>query len=261
MSCNLTKNAAKNHSFELAQYFGDSWYWGKACKTDDGFEVMSSPQTCKDYLVDIQYRDSYSCKKINWTTEQLKSNCYYILMPTKAVYKKFMENMIILNTYEKKHRFARTVVTEIEFEGEYVVVIEGSKKWTVTTTALSFYLSLIRLCGYNTMDVETLEGSLNANKTSCNEFSYFRGMSERSKALYNYYYKNPRLLMPKLSDEVTFTGYDKQYHTLSHGVTGLFYLLGQRQSVMAAPNYKQSLSITTNYFYKQLMEIPEDVTM
>jgi len=269
MPTKITFNQAKcplNNFYHFVET--RDWYWGKAYKDDEGdYQVISTPQTCKDYLVDIQYRNSHTIYKNNWTPEQLASNCYYILLPTKVEANFFLKNITeVLNVYEKKNHFMQTKATIMDenmagYIGP-VIVIEGSKCWTRTTTALSFYLSLIRLCGYaDNLSADNLLPVLNDKQAlKCNEQRYFRSMTAKARELYEYFYQHPRELMPKMSDTISVTGYHPHYKELGHGCTGLFYLLTYLEHV-ENQHYQSNKQHESQFAYKLLLEMSKNVTV
>jgi len=207
----------------LANYNNSTeFYWGKAHKDNNDFTIMSMLTTCKDYLVDIQYRNSGHITKSDWTKEQLQSNCYYIIFPTQEHKNRFLSNIVNwLNPYEEKYGITKTVATPVENYTK-TIVIEGGTEWTINTCARSFYLSFIRLCAYITE--EQLSDAINGNlRYYCNETSYFSSMMKEGRKIYQYIWNNPKELFITPTDKQNNTLYE--ITDLSHGCTGPFYFI------------------------------------
>jgi len=239
------------------------WLWGKACKNANNYDTVSYFTTCKDYLIDLKYRRSHLAMKGEWETEQWESNCYYIVFPNDVVYETFLTNVKeCLNVYEKLHHFTKTTVTPVELAEPTtlkIVVITGSSMWTKNTCALSFYLSLVRLCGYVKYNPKDLTKVLISKDWNlCNETRYFYSMTTLDKETYNYFYQNPRELTKKPSKKYHITGASTNFALdIGHGASGLFYLL--KYGAYLRENASNYPTITTNFFYKKIMEFRTNV--
>jgi len=217
----------------------DTWMWGKACKQGEDYMAMSHPTTCKDYAVDMRYRHSHLFDANNWKESDIVSNCYYISVPNQETVDRMLQNLNDwLHPYEKQHRFKRTTLTKVELvdaEVDHLYIIEGSDMWARNTTALSFYLSFIRIMSFYTK--EQWEGVMKGNYPGgygkCNEIDYVRSyMNQFGRDFYQYMWDHPRLLTVKPTEQQFVTLYTKPI-TVGHGASGLFYF-GQAERAPAA---------------------------
>lgn len=200
------------------------WYpqcWGKACYKDGAYHIMTKPISCKDYLMDIHFRQSHLLVMNNWKKEEVEDMCYYMHINGSFEEAALINNVKnFLNVYEKKHRLIRTIV-EIGNIGDYqVLFIRASQMWAKTCIARSFYLSLLRMCIFiNNPAINDTADLLN-NMDNCTDKIYITQYSNIDlRKEFDIFFKKPRLLMKGL--------YAGQENTMGmvHGQTGLIHQL------------------------------------
>ena len=208
------------------------WQWGKAHQIDEEtFEVAQYPVTCKDYIMDMFILNRHDDMV---PREYLEDNCFYLFIPTKRR-EKFTKNVVeFLNVYEEKHGFSPTkvhVMTEgYKSKTRQPYVITGDKKWLKNPFMTSFYLSMVRMCGYyKDMSLTNLGVDTTTDPYyKCNETKYFERLKPASQYAYTKIWENPNLLDIELPNKNT--GYPKNVY-VGHGMCGIIYLLTCIESV------------------------------
>ena len=78
-------------------YKRNSLFWGKVCTTNsETFLGMQLPVTCKDYMVDTQYRSNSNIHIDNWSKEQLHENAFYIVFINDVQKDLFLDQMKVI---------------------------------------------------------------------------------------------------------------------------------------------------------------------
>jgi hypothetical protein len=134
------------------------WYFAKAYVQDkDTVVAMSNGVTCKDHAVDGYMNGNthvYS-DTLGWTQKQINENSWVIItsIANSIRLKKHIKE--VLNPYERKHHLKQTVCTKLDNTiDRNTHLVQGSQMWMKNATALSIYLTLVRLCG-QTPDMES----------------------------------------------------------------------------------------------------------
>ena len=108
---------------------------------------MTKQVSCKDYLMDIHFRQSHHLAMNNWKKEEVEDMCYYMHINDPFEEAALIKNVKeFLNVYEKRHRLIRTTVKNGSIGDYRVLFIRASQMWAKTCIARSFYLSLLRMC-------------------------------------------------------------------------------------------------------------------
>jgi len=234
----------------------DFW-WGKGCTIKDEVHFMGILGSCKDYLVDLQYRPANSTasrwRKDAWTPEQQKEVCYIINMPLEWE-ERFRKNITdVIHAYEKAHRIKRTIVTKLTYDDNTYFCIKGSDMWGKTCLALSHYLTLIRMAALSDnlrMDnLGALQASISGSTNDGYALANLASCQKRVK-VFNHFLNNPRLLMkfnPKYPNDVS--GIHPKSRDF-HGITGLMTQL----HYMSMPT-----PLKNDYVYSIYEELTKDM--
>lgn len=237
MSIKLIQNTDKlPSSYSLTYnltngYKRSTLFWGKACTTDsETFLGMQLPVTCKDYMVDTQYRSNSYIRIDNWSKEQLHENAFYIIFIDNAQKELFLANVpLLIHPIEKKQRIIRTKIFEPDespFKNKNLphVVVKGSQKWIRNSMAWSFYLSLMRLCAYTTKEIGFDLSNDYLRVTS--DWIYYTSLQPKGKEIWNWLIKDCSVLFTKPPEEYDpITNYKNSFGPISHGHTGIFHCL------------------------------------
>lgn len=237
MSIKLIQDTAKLPSYATltnhlnSDYKRSTLFWGKACTTDsETFLGMQLPITCKDYMVDTQYRSNGNIRIDNWSKEQRHENAFYIVFIDNAQKELFLANVpLLIHPIEKKQRIIRTKIFEPDespFKNKNLphVVIKGSQKWIRNSMAWSFYLSLIRLCAYTTEEIGFDLSNQYLRTTS--DWSYYTNLQPKGKEIWNWLIKDCSVLFTKPPEEYNpITNYKNSFGYINHGQTGIFHCL------------------------------------
>ena len=214
----------------LMRYVG-SFIWCKAHTNKEGdFVVMGTFRQCKDYMMDLHFRNQNHINLQYWTQENIDEVCYIINMPVE--YEARFEKNIkeYLNVIEKNNRFKRTTITKFEnhqltknTSPDTYYAVKASDMWGKNCIMRSTFLSLLRMC-YNytgTGLIETIDDFLTF--ININDVYYFNKFSNSVKKFYLYCLNNPHILL-KNPANVSPTGF-KGGEYIGHGQTGLLYTL------------------------------------
>ena len=212
-------------------YYVGCFMWCKAHTDAEGnFVVMGNFRQCKDYIMDLHFRNQDHLLKEHWTQGNIDEVCYIINMPSKyeATFEKNVKEY--LNVIEKNNRFKRTIITKFrdfkltnDVNPYTYYAVKASNMWGKNCIIRSTFLSLLRMCHSYTGTglIETINDyvtHVKVNDTRCfNEFSV------SAKKFYLHCLNNPRLLL-KNPTNVTPTGFKKGTQ-VAHGQTGLLYAL------------------------------------
>lgn len=215
----------------LSEYKRSNLYWGKVYTTDsETFLGMQLPVTCKDYIVDTQYRSNSNIRIDIWEKEQLRENAFYIVFIDNAQKELFLANVpLLIHPIEKKQRIIRTKIFEPDespFKNKNLphVVVKGSQKWIRNSMAWSFYLSLIRLCAYTTKEIGFDLSNDYLRVTS--DWIYYTSLQPKGKEIWNWLIKDCSVLFTKPPEEYDpITNYKNSFGPISHGHTGIFHCL------------------------------------
>lgn len=237
MSIKLIQDTAKLPSFYTLTnnlnngYKRSTLFWGKACTTDsETFLGMQMPVTCKDYMVDTQYRSNGNIRIDSWEKEQLHENAFYIIFINNAQKELFLANVsLLIHPIEKKQRIIRTKIFEPD-ESPFKplnlphVIVKGSQKWIRNSMAWSFYLSLMRLCAYTTKEIGFDLSNDYLRVTS--DWIYYTSLQPKGKEIWNWLIKDCSVLFTKPPEEYDpITNYKNSFGPISHGHTGIFHCL------------------------------------
>ena len=232
-------------------YYVGSFIWCKAHTDIEGnFVVMGNFRQCKDYMMDLHFRNQDHLLKEHWTQENIDEVCYIINMPSQyeATFEKNVKEY--LNVIEKNNRFKRTTITKFEnhqltknTSPDTYYAVKASDMWGKNCIIRSTFLSLLRMCHSYTGTglIETINDYVTHVKvydTSCfNEFSV------SAKKFYLHCLNNPRLLL-KNPANVSPTGF-KEGEYVGHGQTGLLYAL------LYSTEYPQSVNNNIPILFKE----------
>ena len=237
-------------SDNLSYYIG-SFMWCKAHTNEEGdFVFMGNFRQCKDYMMDLHFRNQDHLLKEHWTQENIDEVCYIINMPSQyeATFEKNVKEY--LNVIEKNNRFKRTIITK--FENHILVdtitpytyyAVKASNMWGKNCIMRSTFLTLLRMCHRYTGTglIKTIDDYVTHVKVK--DTSYFHKFQEATKKFYLYCLNNPRLLL-KNPANVTPTGF-KKGEQLAHGQTGLLYAL------LYSATYPQSVNNNIPILFKE----------
>lgn len=260
----LQKNPYEASFFAYLNDSRGSICWAKACMHPDGrVEIMQSLVSCKDYILDTQWRGQGGYITGEWNKQQQRQNCFFIYIPNDV---KFLERIqSFLHPYEEANNLKKTEYYSIskitpspEGEGHLCdrgLIIRGDDKWNSNGLTWSFYLSLIRalVSAKSTSSLDTI-----FNTCSSNEHSYWTNLTDAGKEFIYHVYKNiQHYFEPIPAKYNTYTGY-----TIScgHGATGPFYLALHATNIIEhiktyqQYGYKYPQAAMDNYFISMYLE-------
>lgn len=219
-------------------------HWGKACKTKNGYALMSLPVRCKDYLVDIHFKTSTFYNKKEWTYKQQEEVCYYLLQINS---KTFTENVkYFLNRYEKKMRIRPTTVEVCTYNKKKLCIVHSSSVWGRTCIMRSHYLTMLRLCTSKTLLTSTPFKWEDFPYTP--DVGYYKKQKPDGKKVLAYIMDNPRELL-----NFSYTGYKKDTY-LGHGHTGYFRQLQLMEYYKKTQMYEHLVSLNFKDLYNKIVK-------
>ena len=242
----------------------NGWYFAKAyVQNKDTVVAMSNGVTCKDHAVD-GYMNGHThvySDTVGWTQKQINENSWIIL--TSIAVSNNLEKHIkeVLNPYERKHRLKQTVCTKLDNTiARNAYLVQGSQMWMKNATALSIYLTLVRLCG-QTPDMKSFATAFtNRSTRHNNDRSYFSNLANTEQQLYLSYINNIRQFLIKLPDTHKKSTAKVNGAQLAHGGAGIHHMINSisniQQSCIRGQKTKANLLSYLEYgfFYPKVYD-------
>lgn len=124
--------------------------WSGAQLNEDGnVEVLGNGfVTCKDYLMDAAVNDragamGYINKHPKGYMDTTPS--FLLLFLNKKAKQGFLANIALLHEYEKRLRYKRTQLFEVDLHDD-LLFVKGSTMWAYNSVLMSMWLSCLRMC-------------------------------------------------------------------------------------------------------------------
>ena len=258
------KSPYEDSFFYYLEDYKGSICWAKAYMHPDGrVEMMQSLVSCKDYILDTQWRGQSGYITGKWNKKQQRQNCFFIYIPTDV---KFLERIqSFLHPYEEANNLKKTEYYSIskvtpapEQEGSICdrgLIIRGDDKWNSNGLTWSFYLSLIRalVSAKSASSLDTI-----FNTCSSNEYGYWNTLTDIGKDFIRHVYNNIQYYFEPIPAKYnTYTGYTT---SCGHGATGPFYLSAHVKNMIGhiktyqQYGYKYPQADSDNYFISKYLE-------
>ena len=225
----LTKSPYEDSFFAFLPDYANSTCWAKACMiSENTAEIMQGIVSCKDYLLDTQWRGQTGYKTTAWTPVQQRQNCFFLYIPQDV---KFRERVAsFLHPYEEANGLNKTEIYGINkitpqsentgYAADNGYIIRGDDRWNSNGLVWSFYLSIVRAL-ISAKSAVTLSGIFSS--CSSNECSYWNNLTETGRQWIMHIYENLPLYLAPITKPAfhKYTGYTS---SVGHGATGPFYL-------------------------------------
>jgi len=230
----------------LIAHLNDEYYmWAKGIRTEDPliYQAIQGVVSCKDYVLDTQFRTQGYFDPQHWTKEVLHQNVTIIFFPLITDLKNLQKHLeTFLHPLEKKFGFTPTKVLQtVEVCGNKkrkCAVIDGDDQWNRNGLLYSFYLSIIRALAHTDKDKIVTQENIFEICGNCNEYNYWMAVKESKYQVdfINFIWNNIPSLVEIPKEFNSYTGWNHTYHRPSHGETGPFHLAGRidRTKVNAA---------------------------
>lgn len=215
------------------------FWWMKACSTpEEGvYKLIQAPVTCKDYVVDTQYREvtsgNWSMGHMDITDKERHENCVAVISHVNYI-KQLMHHLeLFLHPLEEKLELEKTQVLPVDkynnMDKKGLYIITGDNKWNTCGLSWSMYLSIIRAMAFT--NTKRTPKTINDLFTYCsaNEGRYMQyyvhesEYSKYGKKIFAWIEENLPLFLDgiKLKSYNKYTGYTTAQ---GHGMTGQFTL-------------------------------------